>query len=80
MDSIRMKRVPHRPDLAVSDFFLFGDLKRQLSGCAFDHVDDLLSSVQEILDGFDKPMLIRVFQEWVRRLEQCIEKEGEYVG
>jgi hypothetical protein len=76
MDANGMTRAPYSPcspHLASSDFFLFGDAKRQLSGCSFDHDDDLLTAVQEILDGFDKPTLIMVFEEWVMRLQQWIE-------
>jgi hypothetical protein len=76
MDANRVTRDLHPPylrDLGRCDFFLFGHVKRQLSGCHFDYADDLLTPVQEILDGFDKPTLIMVFEEWVRRLEQCIE-------
>jgi hypothetical protein len=83
MDANRMTQAPHppdSPDLAPSDFFLFRDVKRQLSRCSFDHADDLIAAVHEILDGVDKATLIRVFEEWVRRLEQCIETEGGYVG
>jgi hypothetical protein len=83
MDANRVMPDPHppySPDLAPSDFFLFEDVKGQLSECFFDHADDLLTAVQEILDGFDKPTLVRVFEEWVRILEQCIETEGECVG
>jgi hypothetical protein len=54
---------PCLPGFTPSDFFLFGDVKRELSGCSFDHADDLLIAVQEILDGFDMPTLIRVFGE-----------------
>jgi hypothetical protein len=61
------------PDLAPSNFVLFEDVKRQLSGCSFDGADDLLIAIQAILDGFERPTLIRIFGEWVRRLEQCIE-------
>jgi hypothetical protein len=55
-------------DLVPSDFFLFGDVKRQLSGCSFDNGDDLLMTVHEILDGSDRPTLISVFEESDRRL------------
>jgi hypothetical protein len=78
MDANRMTRALHPPDspsLAPSDFFLFRDVKRELSGCSFDRADNLLTVVQEFLDGFDKPMLIKVSAEWVRRLAQCIETE-----
>jgi hypothetical protein len=37
-------------------------MKRQLSGCFFGHADDLLTAVQEILDGFDKAALIKVLK------------------
>jgi hypothetical protein len=80
MDTNRMPPALHplySLDLALSDFFLFGDVKRQLSGCSFDHADDMLTAVQEILDGFDKPTLNRAFEEWVRRLQQCIETKGD---
>jgi hypothetical protein len=83
IDANRMTRAPdppYAPDLAPSAFFLFGAVKRQPSGCSFDHADDLLNAVRGILDGFDKPTLIRVFEESVRRLEQCIQTKGEYVG
>jgi hypothetical protein len=40
----------------------------------------LLTAVQEILDGSEKPKIIKVFDEWLRRLEQGTEREGEYVG
>jgi hypothetical protein len=47
-------------------------VRRQLSGCFFDDADDLLTAVQGILGGFEKPALIRVFDKWVKRLEQYI--------
>jgi hypothetical protein len=67
-------------DLAAQDFLLFGYVKRQLSECSFDDPKDLLTAVQEILDGFENPVLIKVFDEWARRLEQYIETQGEDVG
>jgi hypothetical protein len=52
-----------------TNFFTFGDVKRQLSGCSFDDASDLLTTIQEILDGFEKPTSVMVFEEWVRRRE-----------
>jgi hypothetical protein len=54
-------------------------LKRQLSECSLHDADDLLTAVQEILDGFGKSTLIRIFDKWVMGLEQFIETQGEYV-
>jgi hypothetical protein len=82
MDANRMTRAPnprYSPAFAPSNFFLFGEVKRRLSGCSFHNADDLLTTVQAILDGFEKPTSIRVFDEWVRRQEQCIQTQGECV-
>jgi hypothetical protein len=54
-------------------------MQRQVSECSFDHADDLLTVGQQILDVFDKPKFIKVFEERLRRLDQCIETEGDYV-
>jgi hypothetical protein len=57
-DANRMTQAPHSPyspDLTPSDFILFGDMKQHFGGCSFDHADDLLTAVQETLDGLDKP-------------------------
>jgi histone-lysine N-methyltransferase SETMAR len=82
IDANRMTQALHprySPDIAPSNFFLFGNVKRHLSGCCFNDSDGLLTVVQEILDGFHKPTLIKVFEKWVRRLEQDIDTQGEYV-
>jgi histone-lysine N-methyltransferase SETMAR len=52
-----MKRDPHPPyslDLAPSEFYLFGDVKRRLSGCMFHGRDELLSALEGILWGLEK--------------------------
>jgi hypothetical protein len=55
MDANRRTQAPHPPyfpDLALSEFFLFEDVKRELSGSFLDDVDDLLATVQGILVRF----------------------------
>jgi hypothetical protein len=56
------------------------DLKRQLSECLFDIFDDLLPVIHDILEDFDCPTLINVFEEWVKRFRQRIDIEREDVG
>ncbi|GFN80663.1 histone-lysine N-methyltransferase [Plakobranchus ocellatus] len=41
------------PDLAPSDFHLFGPLKRHLGGMAFETEDDLISEVRNWFDNLD---------------------------
>jgi hypothetical protein len=82
IDANTMMRAPHppySPRTAPSGCFLFGDLKRQFSGNSFDNANDPSTAIQGIMDGFEKTTLIRVFDEWVRRLETHIETEGRYV-
>ncbi|GFO14980.1 histone-lysine N-methyltransferase SETMAR [Plakobranchus ocellatus] len=43
----------HSPDLAPSDFHLFGPLKRHLGGMAFETEDDLISELRNWLISFE---------------------------
>ncbi|GFO37851.1 histone-lysine N-methyltransferase SETMAR [Plakobranchus ocellatus] len=43
----------HSPDLAPSDFHLFGPLKRHLGGMAFETEDDLISELRKWFDNLD---------------------------
>jgi hypothetical protein len=76
-----MKSVPHppySPDLAPSDFYLFGDVKRCLAGLSFEDADQLLAAVEGVLDGIEKVTLQAVFLEWMDRLRECIATNGEH--
>jgi hypothetical protein len=49
-----MKSAPHAPcspDLAPSDFYLFGYVKRCLAGLSFEDADQLLPVVEGVLLG-----------------------------
>jgi hypothetical protein len=50
-----------------------------LEGSSFDEPDELLFVIQEILRGVDRETLDEVFQEWMIRLQKCIDGNGEYV-
>ncbi|GFO24803.1 histone-lysine N-methyltransferase SETMAR [Plakobranchus ocellatus] len=43
----------HSPDLALSDFNLFGPKKRHLGGMAFETEDDLISELRNWFDNLD---------------------------
>jgi histone-lysine N-methyltransferase SETMAR len=77
-----MKRAPHppfSPDLAPSDCYLFRKLKTALSGTEFEDEDELLDGVMEVLNGITRDELESVFEEWVARLDACIQGGGDYV-
>jgi hypothetical protein len=52
---------PYSPDLAPSDFALFGDVKRCLADLSFEDPDQLLAAVEGVLEGIDTVTLQAVF-------------------
>jgi histone-lysine N-methyltransferase SETMAR len=77
----RMKSVPYypySPDLASSDFHLFGYVKSCLAGLWFEDADQLLAAVENVLEGIEKVTLQAVFLEWMDRLMKYITTNGEY--
>jgi hypothetical protein len=45
---------PYSPDLAPSDFDLFGSVKRCLAGLSFEDADQFLAAVEGVLEGIKK--------------------------
>jgi histone-lysine N-methyltransferase SETMAR len=45
---------PYSPDLAPSDFYLFGYAKRCLAGLSFEDADQVLAAVEGVLEGIEK--------------------------
>jgi hypothetical protein len=53
----RIKSEPHppySPDLAPSDFYLFGYVKRCLAYLSFDDADHILAAIEGVLEGVEK--------------------------
>lgn len=75
------KRPPHppySPDVALSDFFLFGYTKNKLKGHTFNDRDELCNAIIEIIGGIPKQKLKEVFEHWIHRCESVINTRGEY--
>jgi hypothetical protein len=78
----RMKRLPHpaySPDIAPSDFYLFGNVKRKLEGLAAETPEELFDNVISILLEIPIGELKRVFDEWIRRVQAVINANGDYI-
>jgi hypothetical protein len=78
-----MKRAlhpPYSPDLAPSDFFLFGYMKRKLMGYRAESGSELLVRISVILAAIPADVLNAVFPEWMDRLQQETDINGDYVG
>jgi hypothetical protein len=77
----KIQRIFHpaySPDLAPSDFFLFGRLKRKLTEYEISDRQRLESAIIYIFDGIGQKTFIAVFETWINRLERVIEREGAY--
>lgn len=70
---------PHSPDLAPSDFHLFGPLKQHLAGQRFDDDDDLTEEVTNWLKTLDEKFLRRGMYSLLHRWQKCIDLHGDYV-
>jgi hypothetical protein len=78
-----MKQAPHppySPDLAPSDFFLFGYVERKLMEYRAETPSELLVRIQVILAELAREILNAVFLEWMERLQKRVPADGEYVG
>jgi hypothetical protein len=79
----RMKQAPHppySPDLAPSDFFLYGCVKGKLMGYRAETPSELLVRIRVILAEIPREALNAVFLEWTERLQKYVHVDGEYVG
>jgi hypothetical protein len=79
----QMKQGPHSPyspDLAPSNFFLFGCVKGKLMEYRAETSSECLVRVRVILAAIPRETLNAVFLEWIERLQTCVQVDGEYVG
>lgn len=74
-----LEHPPHSPDLAPSDFHLFGPLKKHLSGRAFKDEEQLKSAVKHYMSLNDQQFYKEGFDSLVVRWDKCINKFGDYV-
>ena len=79
---LRYELLPHpsySPDLAPSDFFLFPNFKRWLSGKRFNTNGEVIAETTAYFEGLEKSY----FSEGIKKLEgrwnRCILLKGDYV-
>lgn len=75
---VRIPHPPYSPDIAPCDFWLFGKLKEYLKGKRFDSETELFDALLTFSMQISKNEITRVFNEWIRRLHEVIENQGEY--
>jgi histone-lysine N-methyltransferase SETMAR len=76
-----ISRVPqpaYSPDLAPSDFWLFGHLKTSLAGRMFDEPGELLDGIRSFLEEVRPSELQIVFSHWIERVRWVLANNGDY--
>ena len=74
-----MPHPPYSPDLAPSDFHLFGPLKNFLRGQHFTSDEEVKSAVRNWCRSNDQEFIQAGFQRWVERWEKCVLANGDWV-
>jgi len=70
---------PYSPDLAPSDFFLFGNLKKNLRGKRFNGDNEMQSAISDYFEGIDSDYFLNGLKALEKRWKKCIEVFGDYV-
>lgn len=73
--------LPHpaySPDIAPSDFYLFGDIKLRLKGVSCESGEEVLEKVEKICKAIPQKILQNVFNEWLTRLDWVVKNGGMY--
>lgn len=68
---------PWSPDLAPCDFWLFKRIKQHLSDAK--DVKSLKSQITEILSEIPKEEYVWAFNNWLERMQLCIDVGGDYI-
>ena len=70
---------PCSPDLAPSDYHLFGPLKEVSKGCRFTLDQEVKEAVHAWLAAQPKTFTSEGIRKFMQRWTKCVEKQGDYV-
>ena len=71
-----ISRPAYSPDLAPSNFILFPNLKKDIRGCQFRSVEEVVTAVEEWVNEKDPDFFSSAFEH---RWSKCITLEGNYI-
>lgn len=69
----------YSPDLTPCDFYLFPLVKSTLKGTHFQSVEKVKAKMADLLKKVTPNDLQHCFEQWKTCMQQCIDREGEYV-
>jgi hypothetical protein len=71
---------PRSPDLTAPDFFLWGYLKPQVYATKPRNVHELKQRIIAAVTEINVPLLERVMGDFVRRLHECVHRQGGHLN
>ena len=74
-----LRRYRDSPDLAPSDYHLFGFVKNQMRGQYYKMNDALQTAVRQCLQAAGTEFYRKGIFKLPERWEKCVQKEGDYV-
>ena len=69
----------YSPDLALSDFHLFGPLKDPFRGRRFGHESKLKSAMNKVVKTMSKDWFKQEIKKAAECWRKCIDLQGDYV-
>lgn len=69
---------PYSPDLAMCDFWLFFNLKKNLRGRRFHSEDEIDEAIKAYFASIPRNGWLEAFKLWKIRLQKCIDVGGDY--
>jgi hypothetical protein len=73
-----MPHSPYSPGITLCDFWLFGELKKNLRGRRFG-TEELDAAVMEFFEGIPQEQWLEAFKRWQDRMQRVIDNAGEYI-
>ncbi|QQP55123.1 Putative mariner length, partial [Caligus rogercresseyi] len=74
-----LPHLPYSPDLAPSDYFLFPNLKKWLTGKRFYSNNEIISQTNTYFEDLEKSYFLEGIKKLEKRWTKCIEFKGDYV-
>ncbi|GFO10282.1 histone-lysine N-methyltransferase SETMAR [Plakobranchus ocellatus] len=82
LERLRWDIIPHpahSPDLALSEFYLFGPLEHHLGGKKFEDEDKLIGKVRDWFSKLDANFFTQNIYSLLSRWQKCIALHGDYI-
>ena len=70
---------PYSPDLAISDYWLFAELKKMLQGKRFGSNEEVIAETEAYFGSRNESFYKKVIGNLEKRWNECITLEGNYV-